>query len=164
MIGKSADASSLLARKKRDILVASQRSKGTYVQLENKQMGFDNGIMQIVGTRGLDTYLPIPFVPPVCIGTYANEPTYNNYGSLVITSSGYTFGTNSPSFPPYSIYAKMNIQFPSPSTTYFVVLVNCTANSLYFSLDNGLTKGIISSNRYGYIGSTFPNGISITSS
>ena len=163
---KAINNSEFLKRKKRSVLIATQSSKGPYVQLENKQFGFTNGALQILGSRGLDTYLPVPppFVTPVCIGTYTREPSYNNYGPLVITSSGYTFGANSPSFPPYSIYPGMNIQFPSPSTTYFVVLVNCTANTLYFSLDNGLTKGIISSNRYGYIGTAIPNGISITSS
>jgi len=162
MIGKSADPSDFLARKKRAIILQTQQSKGKYVQIENKSMGFDNGVLQVFGTHGLDTYLPKPRLP-VCIGTYTSDPNYNQYSPLTITNTGYTYTSGTPSVPPYSIYAGMNIQDIRGIIAQYVLLVNCTGNILYFSVDNGLTKNIINPNFFVAMSSVFPHGILISS-
>ena len=153
-----------MKQRKRAILLAAQRSKGAYKQIENKSMGFDNGATSLLYNAGLDRYLaPAPFVPPVCIGTYTSDPNYNQYSPLTITNTGYTYTSGTPSLPPFSIYAGMNIQDVSGVIAYYVLLVNCTANILYFSLNNGLTKNIINPNRFVAMSSIFPQGILISS-
>jgi hypothetical protein len=165
MLGKSVDASELLARKKRAILVASQRSKGTYVQLENKQMGFTNGLLSILGTRGLDTYLPVPprFVPPVCIGTYLKTTSIFNTGNLTITSSSYSFeGPTIPtlSVPPISIYNGLNLTLPGVPANFVFVIVNCSGRSVTLSVSGSL-PGTIENGYYLY-GAVTSNNAPIT--
>jgi hypothetical protein len=58
--GTSVDSSDLLAQKKRNIFLAIARNangKGGGVQQSNRQLGYDNGFVQLRFQRGLDLIL-----------------------------------------------------------------------------------------------------------
>lgn len=85
--GRSVDCSDLLAQKKRSIYLAIARNsngKGGGTQQSNKQLGYDNGFMELKSKRGLDEYLVRPSV--IITATYETA-----ISSIKIT--GYTLGT-----------------------------------------------------------------------
>ena len=138
MLGKSADPSDFLARRRRAVILQTQRSKGKYVQIENKSMGFDNGVLQVLGSRGLDSYLPkpLPFVPPVCIGTYSRGPGADA-GTLTVTQSGYSFtgiANNQLSVPLIQVYSGFRGSYPGIVGNFSFALVNCTGASLVITV------------------------------
>ena len=58
--GTSVDSSDLLAQKKRNIYLAIAKQnavKGGATQVANRQIGYDNGFMELKSKRGLDEYL-----------------------------------------------------------------------------------------------------------
>jgi hypothetical protein len=58
--GTSVDCSDLLAQKKRSIYLAIAKQnavKGGATQVANRQIGYDNGFMELKSKRGLDEYL-----------------------------------------------------------------------------------------------------------
>jgi hypothetical protein len=98
MIGKSADPSDFLARKKREVILATQRSKGPYFQIDNKSMGFDNGVMEVFGRHGLDTYFLPPIqtsTPTITFVSYTSPNATLAYttGGNTITEYGFMVGT-----------------------------------------------------------------------
>jgi len=120
MKGKYAEPSDLLARRKRDVILATQRTKGKYVQIENKSMGFDNGVMQILGTHGLDSYLPQPNVtiPPTITFVSYTSPNatllYTSGGSR-ITEYGFMVGaTKYPITNGSRVLKLTDLLFPTP--------------------------------------------------
>lgn len=85
--GTSVDCSDLLAQKKRNIYLAIARNsngKGGGTQQSNKQLGYDNGFMELKSKKGLDEYLVRPSV--IITATYGTS-----IASIRIT--GYTLGT-----------------------------------------------------------------------
>ena len=102
MKGNYAQPSDILARRKRDVILQTQRTKGKYVQIENKSMGFDNGLMQILRTPGLDTYFSKPnlAIPPtITFVSYTSPNATLAYTTGGKTISEYGFVIDNTNYP-----------------------------------------------------------------
>ena len=96
--GTSVDCSDLLAQKKRNIYLAIARNsngKGGGTQQSNKQLGYDNGFMELKSKKGLDEYLvrnrKTSTLIPYSIfggGGYANNVTYANNTWVIVGDDG----------------------------------------------------------------------------
>jgi hypothetical protein len=166
--GTSVDSSDLLAKKKRSIYLSIARNasgKGGRVQQSNRQLGYDNGFMEMHSQRGLDLY-NINLKNLVCRGRYTQSPysvfdlgiltvsDQNNYSTTRIIP----FGVTLPLVFAYSGY----VMRLDPAVANYIIIVNCSGSATNFMANGAGTLTLIPNGCYLYVAGNF-SSISFTS-